>query len=89
MESQELLEASDEEIIAAATDLGMNPLMKGSAAFAGLKYPSRPQLADFFELFQRPAQQAQFARLEALGLNVDSDLERSLGRRVVESLPDP
>jgi len=30
----------------------------------------------------------QFARLEALGLNVDSDLERSLGRRVVEALPD-
>ena len=46
-----------------------------------------PALADFFELLGRPAQQAQFARLEALGLNVDSDLERSLGRRVVESLP--
>ena len=47
-----------------------------------------PALADFFELLGRPAQQAQFARLEALGLNTDSDLERSLGRRVVESLPD-
>jgi hypothetical protein len=47
-----------------------------------------PALADFVELFQHPAQQAQFARLEALGLNVDSDFERSLGRRVVESLPD-
>jgi enoyl-CoA hydratase/carnithine racemase len=47
-----------------------------------------PPLADFFELLGRPAQQAQFARLEALGLNVDSDLERSLGRRVVESIPD-
>jgi enoyl-CoA hydratase/carnithine racemase len=47
-----------------------------------------PALADFFELLGRPAQQAQFARLEALGLNVDSDLERSLGRRVIESLPD-
>lgn len=46
-----------------------------------------PALADFFELLGRPAQQAQFARLEALGLNVDSDLERSLGRRVVETLP--
>ncbi|HTU84646.1 MAG TPA: enoyl-CoA hydratase/isomerase family protein [Solirubrobacteraceae bacterium] len=45
-------------------------------------------LADFFELLGRPAQQAQFARLEALGLNVDSDLERSLGRRVIDSLPD-
>jgi enoyl-CoA hydratase/carnithine racemase len=47
-----------------------------------------PALADFFELLGRPAQQEQGARLEALGLNVDSDLERHLGRRVVESLPD-
>ena len=47
-----------------------------------------PALADFFELFGRPVQQARFAQLEALGLNVDSDLERSLGRRVVEVLPD-
>jgi enoyl-CoA hydratase/carnithine racemase len=47
-----------------------------------------PALADFFELLGRPAQQAVGARLEALGLNIDSDLERSLGRRVVEALPD-
>ena len=45
-----------------------------------------PALADFFELLGRPAQQAQSARLEALGLNTDSDLERALGRRVVDSL---
>jgi hypothetical protein len=32
-----------------------------------------PALADFFELSGRPAQQAQFARLEGLGLGVDSD----------------
>ena len=42
----------------------------------------------FRELFGRPAQQAQWARLEELGLNADSDLERSLGRRLVESIPD-
>lgn len=47
-----------------------------------------PALADFFELLGRPAQQAQFARLEALGLNTESDLERFVGRRVVESSPD-
>jgi enoyl-CoA hydratase/carnithine racemase len=47
-----------------------------------------PALADFFELLGRPAQQARSARLEALGLNTDSDLERRLGRRVVEALPD-
>jgi hypothetical protein len=47
---QELIDAPDEEIIAAAKDLGMDPKMRGSAAFAGLKYPARPQLSDFFEL---------------------------------------
>jgi hypothetical protein len=47
-----------------------------------------PALADFFELLGRPAQQAQFARLEALGLNTESDLERFIGRRVVESSRD-
>ena len=46
-------------------------------------------LDDFRELFGRPAQQAQWARLQELGLNTDSDLERSLGRRVVEGRPDP
>jgi hypothetical protein len=45
---QELIAASDEEILAAAIELGMNPKMKGSALFAGLRYPARPQLADFF-----------------------------------------
>ena len=45
-------------------------------------------VADFRRLLRRPAQRAQWARLEAMGLNVDSDLERSLGRLVVDSLPD-
>jgi enoyl-CoA hydratase/carnithine racemase len=47
-----------------------------------------PALADFFEMLGRPAQRRQNARLEALGLNTDSDFERSLGRRVAESLSD-
>ena len=47
-----------------------------------------PPLDDFRELFGRPAQQAQWARLQTLGLNTDSELERSLGRRVLEALPD-
>jgi enoyl-CoA hydratase/carnithine racemase len=46
-----------------------------------------PALADFFEMLGLPRQQQQFARLLELGLNTDSDLERSLGRRVVESTP--
>ncbi|HEV2704220.1 MAG TPA: hypothetical protein VGV09_21525 [Steroidobacteraceae bacterium] len=39
----ELLEAADEEFMAGAKDLGMNPEMKGSAAFIGVKDLS-PQL---------------------------------------------
>src|SRR5262249_33761356 len=45
-----------------------------------------PALADFFEMLGRPEQQERSARLEALGLNTDSDLERRLGERVVEAL---
>ena len=40
---QELLEAADEEFMAGAHDLGMNPETKGSAAFVGVKDFS-PQL---------------------------------------------
>ena len=47
-----------------------------------------PALTDFFEILGRPAEQAESARLKELGLNVDSDLERSLGRRIGEPLVD-
>lgn len=64
---RELIEASDEDILEAARDLGMNPLMKGSAAFLGLQCFS---LAEFFDsdavkslLLERAAQKA--AALEA------------------------
>jgi enoyl-CoA hydratase/carnithine racemase len=39
-----------------------------------------PPWNDFLELFRRPAQQAQSARLRELGLNTDGEFERSLGR---------
>ena len=41
----ELAAATDEEVLAAADDLGMKPLMKGTVAFVGLKKfiaPYRP-----------------------------------------------
>jgi hypothetical protein len=47
---QELIDASDEEIIEAARSLGMDPKTRGSAAFAGLRYPAKLQLSDFFDL---------------------------------------
>jgi len=48
----------------------------------------RRPLADFFELIARPAVQERSRRLEALGYNSDSDLERRLGERVVEALEE-
>jgi hypothetical protein len=47
---QELISASDEEIFSAAEELGMNPAMKGSAAFIGLTFPVVPRAADFFDV---------------------------------------
>jgi enoyl-CoA hydratase/carnithine racemase len=44
-----------------------------------------PALNDFFQSFRRPGTLARAARLEALGLNHDGDLERRLGARVVET----
>jgi hypothetical protein len=46
---RELIEASDEEIRAVAQELGMDLDSRECAAFAGLKFPSRPQFTDFFD----------------------------------------
>jgi len=46
----ELVEASDEELLAAAHELGMRPDMKGSAAFIGLLGPTHLRAEEFFDL---------------------------------------
>jgi hypothetical protein len=46
---QELIEASNEEILEAAKSLGMNPMMKGSAAFMGLNHSATARVTDFFD----------------------------------------
>ena len=46
---QELIDASNQEILEAARDLGMNLMMKGSAAFIGLKYSGTARFSDFFD----------------------------------------
>ena len=48
--ARELMDVSDEEILDAAKDLGMDPGTRTSAAFAGVTYPARPQLSDFFDM---------------------------------------
>ena len=47
--ASELVAVSDEEILEAAKELGMNPMMKGSAAFIGLRIPAIAEFADFFD----------------------------------------
>jgi enoyl-CoA hydratase/carnithine racemase len=47
-----------------------------------------PALMDFAQAFGRPEPQARLAKLAELGLNIDSDLERRLGTRVVEAAPN-
>ncbi len=47
---RELIESTDEELLGAARELGMDPTTRGSAAFAGLKYPATPQVSDFFDV---------------------------------------
>ena len=49
---KELLEAADEEFVAGAHDLGMNPEMKGSAAFLGVKDLSPQLLAALRRAYQ-------------------------------------
>jgi enoyl-CoA hydratase/carnithine racemase len=44
-----------------------------------------PALRDFFETSGRPETLARITKLAGLGFNTDSDLERRLGERVVES----
>lgn len=46
----ELIHSTDDELLQAAKDLGMDPTMRGSAAFIGLKYPATPRPSDFFEM---------------------------------------
>jgi hypothetical protein len=47
--ASELVTVSDEEILEAARELGMDPMMKGSAAFLGLRTAAIPDFAEFFD----------------------------------------
>jgi hypothetical protein len=63
----ELIDATDEEILEAAKDLGMDPKMKGSAAFMGLKFPMSWRAEDFFEFVRmRTEAAAATARMREL-----------------------
>jgi hypothetical protein len=81
---RELIEASDEDILKAARDLGMNPLMKGSAAFLGLSCFS---FAEFLDgdaskslLLERAAQKAAAAEAPKRTARRPRS-ERAIGRK--------
>lgn len=71
---QETIEASDEEITGAATDLRMDLNRRDSAAFAGLTYFARPQLSDFFDV-------ETFTRLQAPAGQIARDPPAKSGDR--------
>ncbi|HXP65487.1 MAG TPA: hypothetical protein VN815_08440 [Steroidobacteraceae bacterium] len=62
--ARELTHVSDDEILEAARELGMNPLMKGSAAFLGLRIPPVAELADWSEFFASEHFKSALAALE-------------------------
>jgi hypothetical protein len=62
--ARELTDVSDDEILDAARELGMNPLMKGSAAFLGLHIPQVADLAEWSEFFGSEHFRSALAALE-------------------------
>jgi hypothetical protein len=74
--AQELIESTDHELLEAAKDLGMDPTMRGSAAFIGLKYPATPRLSDFFAM---PVFRSQ--RIETDGSSNELPLPKRLPAR--------
>jgi hypothetical protein len=59
----ELIDVSDEEILEAAQVLGIDPRIRESAAFAGVTYPARWQLSDFFDVGTRKGLQTPAGRI--------------------------
>jgi len=86
------LDAEVEAIASRLARFDHDAIARTKSYFDEVTLPDNSELGppwnDFLELFRRPAQQAQSARLRELGLNTDCEFERSLGRRLVESFPD-
>ncbi len=75
---QELLEAADEEFMAGAHDLGMNPEMKGSSAFLGVKNLSPQLLAALRRAY---SEHLQSSAAETGGVEGERDAPESAPRR--------
>lgn len=62
---RELVEATDEEILQAAEDLGMNVKMRGSAAFLGVVYSTPKRIEDIFDLEELREAYVEFVRKQS------------------------
>lgn len=86
----ELIESTDEELLEAARDLGIDPTMRGSAAFIGLKYPAVPRFSDFFEAPVSHAGQVRIKRgSTALPSSIRGPARRKKGSEPSDSGDDP
>ena len=65
---KELVEATDEEIVRAAEDLGMNVKMKGSAAFIGVKYTFPKRASEIFDLEELRRVYVEYLRTQQASL---------------------
>ena len=73
--AHELIDVPDDEILAAAKELGMNPMMKGSAAFLGLRVAPFADLAEWAEYFQSENFRTSLAALSLKGAGAPAQLE--------------
>jgi hypothetical protein len=82
--ARELIDVPEDEILAAAKELGMNPAMKGSAAFLGLRIPPIADLAEWAEFFGSEQVTRSIATLSLKhenSLALEPDVEASRAKR--------
>jgi hypothetical protein len=85
--AHELTDVSDDEVLAAAQDLGMNPMMKGSAAFLGLRIPPVADLLEWAEFFRSEHFRSALALLELKNAVAPSPLDPDDKTRVPKRPP--
>jgi hypothetical protein len=84
---QELIDASDEEVMEAAEDLGMKPHMKGSAAFLGLTFPAKWKVSDVFDI-ESIREQISRGITADLSTSTDPDSKAPRSKLPKNSTPD-
>lgn len=90
--ADDVLDAELEAIVARLAHFDRDAIARTKSYVDQVTLPTDGELVsallDFRQSFARPGPPGRLARLEELGLNRDSDLERRLGHRVTESALD-